>query len=136
MRRILLACAALALPLAAQAPQPLSTRVVAYQIEARLDAVKKTVDATETLTYRNLTGQPLSTFPFHLYLNAFQPKSSMQREEHRGDPEWEMKLTEYGATAILLPPDAPLTHGPAQDAGWCVASQSDLSVLMLRDCGS
>jgi len=60
--------------------QALSTRVVAYQIEARLDPVKKTVDATETLTYHNLTGRPLDTFPFHLYLNAFQPTSTFMRE--------------------------------------------------------
>ena len=56
------------------APKPLSERVVAYQINARFDADKKTLDATETLTYRNLTGQPQDTFPFHLYLNGFQPK--------------------------------------------------------------
>jgi hypothetical protein len=63
-----------------QVTQTLSTRVVAYQIEARLDPLKKTVDATETLTYHNLTGRPLDTFPFHLYLNAFQPTSSFMRE--------------------------------------------------------
>ena len=63
-----------------QAAHPLSTRVVAYQIEARLDPVKKTADATETLTYHNLTGRPLDTFPFHLYLNAFQPTSTFMRE--------------------------------------------------------
>ena len=60
--------------------QPLSQRVVAYQIEARLDAVKKSIDASETLTYHNLTGRPLDTFPFHLYLNAFQPTSTFMRE--------------------------------------------------------
>jgi hypothetical protein len=64
----------------AQANHALSTRVVAYQIEARLDPDKKTVDATETLTYHNLTGRPLDTFPFHLYLNAFQPASTFMRE--------------------------------------------------------
>ena len=100
MRRILLVCAAVALPLTAQAPQPLSTRVVAYRIEARLDAVKKTIDATETLTYRNLTGQPLDRFPFHLYLNAFQPKSTVSRELRRGDPEFELKDEERGAIEI------------------------------------
>jgi hypothetical protein len=55
---------------------PLSERVVAYTIDARLDTDKKTLDATESLTYRNLTGQPLTTFPFHLYLNAFRPEST------------------------------------------------------------
>jgi Peptidase family M1 domain len=58
----------------------LSTRVVAYQIDARLDPAKKTIDAVETLVYRNLTGQPLETFPFHLYLNAFQPRSTLMTE--------------------------------------------------------
>src|SRR5271157_5724671 len=62
---------------------PLSQRVVAYQIEAKYDSAQHTVDATETLTYRNLTGQPLNHFPFHLYLNAFQPKSTYAREAHR-----------------------------------------------------
>ncbi|MGO9519165.1 MAG: M1 family peptidase, partial [Candidatus Korobacteraceae bacterium] len=56
---------------------------MAYQIDARYDPAQHTVDATETLTYRNLTGEPLSRFPFHLYLNAFQPKSTWMREAHR-----------------------------------------------------
>jgi hypothetical protein len=63
---------------------PLSTRVVDYGIDAHIDTAKKTVDATETLTYKNLTGQPLTTFPFHLYLNAFQPDSSFTTETHFG----------------------------------------------------
>ena len=63
--------------------KPLSTRVVAYQIDARLNPEKKTIDATETLTYRNLTGQPQQTFPFHLYLNAFQPQSTFMTEVRR-----------------------------------------------------
>jgi hypothetical protein len=62
--------------------QPLSTRVVAYAIDARLDTDKKSLDATETITYKNLTGQPLNTVPFHLYLNAFRPESSFTRETH------------------------------------------------------
>ena len=60
--------------------QPLSERVVAYTIDARLDTDRKTLDATETLTYRNLTGQPLNSFPFHLYLNAFRPESTFTAE--------------------------------------------------------
>ena len=88
-----------------QTSQTLSVRVVAYQIEARLDSVKKTVDATETLTYHNLTGRPLDTFPFHLYLNAFQPTSTFMREVRlygtRGTgPEsgWDPK--HYGASEV------------------------------------
>jgi hypothetical protein len=95
MRRpCLLAAALLLLALAAHAQtsiatnspdgKPLSTRVVAYNIEAKLDTDKKTLDATETLTYKNLTGQPLATIPFHLYLNAFRPESTFTRETHFG----------------------------------------------------
>src|ERR1700744_6349124 len=94
MSRPFLAAAALFL-LAASAPstqaqlsvatnspngKPLSESVVAYTLDARLDTDKKTLDAIETLTYRNLAGQPLSTFPFHLYLNAFRPESSFPAE--------------------------------------------------------
>jgi hypothetical protein len=59
---------------------PLSERVVAYTIDARLDTNKKSLDASESLTYRNLTGQPLTAFPFHLYLNAFRPGSTFTAE--------------------------------------------------------
>ena len=62
--------------------KPLSTRVVAYNIDAKLDTGKKTLDAIEVLTYKNLTGQPLNTIPFHLYLNAFRPQSTFSRETH------------------------------------------------------
>ena len=62
--------------LAINSSTPLSERVVHYEIDARYDRVKHTVDATEVLTYHNLTGQALDHFPFHLYLNAFQPKAT------------------------------------------------------------
>ena len=62
---------------------PLSQRVVAYVIDAKYDPDKHSVDATETLTYHNLTGQPLDRFPFHLYLNGFQPKATWVHEAHR-----------------------------------------------------
>ncbi|HKS82952.1 MAG TPA: M1 family metallopeptidase [Candidatus Acidoferrales bacterium] len=60
--------------------KPLSTRIVAYHIDARLDPAKHTITASESLTYKNLTGQPQQTFPFHLYLNAFQPQSTFMTE--------------------------------------------------------
>jgi hypothetical protein len=62
--------------------QPLSTRVVAYTIDARLNTDKKSLDATETFTYKNLTGQTLTTVPLHLYLNAFRPESTFTYETH------------------------------------------------------
>ncbi|HUI43367.1 MAG TPA: M1 family metallopeptidase [Terriglobia bacterium] len=86
-------------------PKPLSARVVAYQIDARLDPEKKSIEANESLTYRNLTGQALQTFPFHLYLNAFQPKSTFMTEVRRGgtrgtgpDAGWDPK--HYGAIEV------------------------------------
>src|SRR5262249_25072123 len=76
----------------------LSERIVSYQIDAKFDPAKHTVDATEILTYHNLTGQPQDTFPFHLYLNAFQPKSTFMTETRRDDRgfDWEEK---YRASA-------------------------------------
>lgn len=74
--------------------KPLSDRIVHYTIEARYDARSHSLDATEILAYQNKTGQPLDTFPFHLYLNAFQPESSWMREARRDhrDEEWEEKF--------------------------------------------
>jgi len=62
--------------------KPLSTRVVAYTIDAHLDTSKKSLDATETITYKNLTGQTITSIPFHLYLNAFRPESTFTSETH------------------------------------------------------
>ena len=85
-------------PIATLADKPLSERVVAYQIDARFDAKQHTLDATEVLTYRNLTGQPQDTFPFHLYLNAFQPTSTFMKEERRNRPDFKLK-DKYKASA-------------------------------------
>ena len=85
-------------PIATLADKALSERVVDYQIDARFDAAKHTVDATEILTYRNLTGQPQDTFPFHLYLNAFNPTSTFIKEERRDRSEFKWK-EKYKASA-------------------------------------
>jgi hypothetical protein len=66
--------------LAINSAQPMSQRVVHYEIDAKYDAGKHIVNATEVLTYHNLTGQPLDHFPFHLYQNAFQPNATWVRE--------------------------------------------------------
>lgn len=58
----------------------LSTRVVAYEIQATLIPREHKINASESLTYKNLTGKPQQTFPFHLYLNAFQPQSTFMTE--------------------------------------------------------
>jgi hypothetical protein len=84
--------------------QPMSQRVVYYEIDARYNAKDHSLDATEILTYHNLTGQPLDRFPFHLYLNAFQPNSTWVRETKRDGTrdvnwdKWEQKY--YGSEEI------------------------------------
>jgi hypothetical protein len=90
--------------LAINSDKPMSQRVVHYEIDAKYDVGKHTIDATEILTYHNLTGQALDHFPFHLYQNAFQPKSTWIREakiEGSRDvayDKWEDKL--YGSEDI------------------------------------
>lgn len=99
--------AALTIPdttLAINSSTPMSQRVVHYEIDAKYDATRHIVDATEVLTYQNLTGQTLDHFPFHLYQNAFQPNSTFVREgkisgtrDTRYD-KWEEK--EFGSEDI------------------------------------
>jgi hypothetical protein len=119
--KMLLCCIgtiSMSLPLSAQNPpaaipdttsainsrQPLSQRVVAYDIDAKYDPSSHSLEGTEVLTYHNLTGQPLDTFPFHVYLNGFQPKATWVREVRQGGTrdedldQWKTKF--YGAGDI------------------------------------
>jgi Peptidase family M1 domain len=90
--------------LAVNSSTPMSERIVHYEIDAHYDATKHTVDATEVLTYHNVTGQALDHFPFHLYQNAFQPKATWVREaklygsRDTTYDKWEDK--EYGSEEI------------------------------------
>jgi hypothetical protein len=90
--------------LAINSDKPMSERVVHYEIDAKYDAVKHIVDATEVLTYHNLTGQALDHFPFHLYQNAFQPKATWVSEaklmgsRDTSYAKWEDK--DYGSEEI------------------------------------
>src|SRR5580658_5522319 len=90
--------------LAINSDQPMSQRIVHYEIDANYDVATHTVDATEILTYHNLTGQALDHFPFHLYQNAFQPKATFVREakiagnRDTSYDKWEAK--EYGSEEI------------------------------------
>jgi hypothetical protein len=84
---------------------PLSDRVVAYNIDVHYNAKQHSLDATETLIWKNYTGQPQERIPFHLYLNAFQPKSTFTAEGHlTGNRDvtagtgWDKK--KYGAEEI------------------------------------
>jgi hypothetical protein len=90
--------------LAVNSDKPMSERIVHYEIEARYDAVKHVVDATEVLTYHNVTGQALDHFPFHLYQNAFQQKATWVNEaklmgsRDTNYAKWEDK--DYGSEEI------------------------------------
>ncbi|HLW84489.1 MAG TPA: M1 family metallopeptidase [Candidatus Sulfotelmatobacter sp.] len=90
--------------IAVNSDKPMSERVVHYEIDAKYDAAKHTVDATEVLTYHNLTGQALDHFPFHLYQNAFQQKATFVREaklvgsRDTAYAKWEEK--DYGSEDI------------------------------------
>jgi hypothetical protein len=84
--------------------KPMSERIVHYEIDAKYDAQKHVVDATEVLTYHNVTGQALDHFPFHLYQNAFQPKATWVSEaklmgsRDTSYAKWEDK--DYGSEEI------------------------------------
>jgi hypothetical protein len=82
-RSCLIALLALFTASAVAQTAPLSERVVAYQIEGTYNEKTHTLDASELLTYTNRTGTTLEKFPFHLYLNAFQPKSTWMTEAQR-----------------------------------------------------
>jgi len=94
------ALAAQTMPSATLADKPLSQRWLDYNIDARVNAQKHTIDATEILTWHNFTGKPQDTFPFHLYLNAFQPKSTFIRESHLYNPDFEWKQKNYGSVEV------------------------------------
>src|SRR5713101_425634 len=49
-----------------------SPRNASYSIDARLDPERHTLQGSLVLEWRNTTGQPQSTLPFHLYWNAFR----------------------------------------------------------------
>jgi len=60
---------------------PRSPRNANYTIAARLDPSTRTITATETIVWRNLTGHPASELQFHLYWNAWKDnRTTFMRE--------------------------------------------------------
>lgn len=47
------------------------------------------------------------------------------------DAGWEALVKRYGVEAMLFPPGAPITKGPATDAGWCESYRNDRQVLLV-----
>ncbi len=59
--------------------------VVAYDLDARLDAASHRILATETVRWTNPTAEPASDLWFHLYLNAFaNADTTFMQEMRRG----------------------------------------------------
>lgn len=64
-----------------------SPRNASYTIDARLDPERHTIDGSLVLDWRNTSDQALSSFPFHLYWNAFRNNlSTTARGEGRRAP--------------------------------------------------
>jgi len=64
-----------------------SARIANYDIEARLDAERHLVQGRLVLKWRNTATLPVSSFPFHLYWNAFRNNlSSLARGDRRREP--------------------------------------------------
>jgi len=63
-----------------------SPRTASYTIEARLDPERRTITGALVLDWKNTSAQPLASFPFHLYWNAFRNNlsTSARGEARRG----------------------------------------------------
>jgi hypothetical protein len=64
--------------------KPKSPRIANYRIEATLDFEHKTLEATETLSWRNTGTAATQELPLHLYLNAFKGPQSLFVKESGG----------------------------------------------------
>jgi hypothetical protein len=70
-------------PLRAGGPA-LSPRNASYKIDARLDATRHQITATEMLTWTNTGESSVDLLPFHLYMNAFKNESTLFMRGARG----------------------------------------------------
>ncbi len=120
--------------------QPRSPRIANYKIDARLDATRHQIVATETLTWTNTGASAVDRIPFHLYLNAFKNDQSLfmrtshgeSRRAHASDSGWgwiTVDSLQIGGVELapkLVPvgaPDETVTELPlAQPVEACVAS--------------
>ena len=69
-------------------PGPHTARAASYALDARYDATAHTIAGREVLTWVNTGGSPVTTLPFHLYLNGFKNETTLffrsSGGEHRG----------------------------------------------------
>ena len=64
---------------------PRSPRIASYALEARLDAVRHTIDGKAKLIWTNAGQSPVDVLPFHLYLNAFKNEQSVFMRASKGE---------------------------------------------------
>lgn len=57
-------------------PKALSQRPANYEIFVTLDDQRKTIDATQTIRFTNLSPEPIHTLRMYMYLNAFKNTES------------------------------------------------------------
>ena len=128
MRTAVLACLVLLAPVTARAQTPLSPRNANYTIAARLDPSTRTITATETIVWRNVTRTTATELQFHLYWNAWKDANSTWMRERAmsgADPSARRRSGDWSkveVTAIRLtaPGSADLTasqHFIAPDDG-------------------
>lgn len=81
--------------------------IASYQITCRLDTEKKTIEATEVLTWKNTTSHAAPTLRFHLYLNAFRNTLSTFWRESRGESRDGRLPDSWGSTEVtrMIGPD-------------------------------
>ncbi len=72
---------------------------VRYDMDVKMDVTKNRFTATQKLVYSNNSPDTLYTLFFHLYLNAFQPGSSMDARSQelgklriRGSADWDSRV--------------------------------------------
>jgi hypothetical protein len=73
---------------ALRVPGPHTARAASYALDVRYDATAHTLAGREVLTWKNTGGSPVTTLPFHLYLNGFKNETTAffrsSGGEHRG----------------------------------------------------
>jgi len=78
-----------------------SDRIANYTMHVRLDTATNIISGSALLEWRNTTGQPQRSFPFHLYHNAWKNNRSSYAKEG-GWSLWRpaMRQEDYGYTNI------------------------------------
>ena len=81
---------------------PRSPRNANYSIDARLEPETRTITASETIAWRNITTNPIDELQFHLYWNAWKDRRStfMREEALRGAADRERPEGDWSSLRI------------------------------------